>query len=144
MQQWEYIGVRLIPEADAGRITVLDPLNLKGTPLNELGRQGWEVVGVFRDNFWVLLKRPLASAAGKEAPATQQASVETLVAPRGAITDRNGVQLAISQSADDIVADPYLIKQPQSAAAKLAPLLGKSPEAVLTKLTKPHTGHGRR
>ena len=59
MQQWEYLGVRLIPEAEHGRITVLDPLALKGTALNELGRKGWEVVGVFRDNSWVLLKRPL-------------------------------------------------------------------------------------
>src|SRR3954471_18468592 len=83
MQQWEYLGVRLIPEADGGRVTVLDPLNLKGTPLNELGRQGWEVVGVFRDNFWVLLKRPLASAAGKEAPATQQASAPAPAAGGG-------------------------------------------------------------
>src|SRR3954471_13283775 len=69
MQQWEYLGVRLIPEADGGRVTVLDPLNLKGTPLNELGRQGWEVVGVFRDNFWVLLKRPRVAAAPAGAPA---------------------------------------------------------------------------
>ena len=65
MQQWEYLGVRLIPESEGGRITVLDPLSLKGTPLNALGRQGWEVVGVFRDNFWVLLKRPVAPAAAQ-------------------------------------------------------------------------------
>src|SRR5438128_1816723 len=58
MQGWEYLGVRLIPNGDSGGIVVLDPQNLKGTPLNDLGRQGWEVVGVFRDNFWVLLKRP--------------------------------------------------------------------------------------
>jgi cell division protein FtsI/penicillin-binding protein 2 len=76
----------------------------------------------------------------RQAAATQQATVQTLVAPRGAITDRNGVQLAISESADDIVADPYLIKQPQSAAASLAPLLGKSQAKVLALLTKPHTG----
>jgi|SRR5689334_16478812 len=83
MQQWEYLGVRLIPEAEGGRITVLDPLGLKGTPLNELGRQGWEVVGVFRDNFWVLLKRPLASAADKEAAPAQQASAPPAGAPAG-------------------------------------------------------------
>src|SRR6478672_11986132 len=89
MQQWEYLGVRLIPEADGGRITVLDPLSLKGTPLNELGRQGWEVVGVFRDNFWVLLKRPLAAPATgapgapqstTAAPPTPTPSVESAVA----------------------------------------------------------------
>ena len=74
MQQWEYLGVRLIPESEGGRITVLDPLRLKGTPLNELGRQGWEVVGVFRDNFWVLLKRPAGAAAGQDAPPAAQAT----------------------------------------------------------------------
>lgn len=69
MQQWEYLGVRLVPESEHGRITVLDPLALKGTSLNELGRKGWEVVGVFRDNSWVLLKRPLeAQPTGATAP----------------------------------------------------------------------------
>ena len=51
MQQWEYMGVRLMPDSEKGRIIVMDPAGWKGTPLNELGRQGWEVVGVFRDNF---------------------------------------------------------------------------------------------
>jgi cell division protein FtsI/penicillin-binding protein 2 len=82
----------------------------------------------------------LRSGSLRHAAATQQASVQTLAAPRGAIVDRNGVPLAISEAADDIVADPYLIKQPQAAASRLAPLLGQSPEAVLTLVTKPHTG----
>jgi cell division protein FtsI/penicillin-binding protein 2 len=76
----------------------------------------------------------------RQAAATQQATVQTLAAPRGAITDRNGVQLAISESADDIVADPYLIKRPHDAAAALAPLLGKSAQVVDAQVTKPHTG----
>ena len=54
----------------------MDPAGWKGTPLNELGRQGWEVVGVFRDNFWVLLKRPL--------PAPGAAPVTATAAPAGA------------------------------------------------------------
>ena len=41
------------------------------------------------------------------------------------ITDRNGVDLAISESADDVIADDFLIKQPLATAQKLAPLLGK-------------------
>jgi cell division protein FtsI/penicillin-binding protein 2 len=56
------------------------------------------------------------------------------------ITDRRGVELAVSESADDVVADPYLIKDPQRVAQQLAPLLGKPFATVLTQVTKPHTG----
>lgn len=76
----------------------------------------------------------------KEVAATQQVTKVTLPAPRGSITDRNGVELAISQTAYDIAADPYLIKDPATVAAKLAPLLHRSQTKVLTLLSKPHTG----
>jgi cell division protein FtsI/penicillin-binding protein 2 len=74
------------------------------------------------------------------AAATQQVVQETVPAPRGTITDANGVQLAISESADDVVADPYLIKHPQSVAQRIAPLLGRPVSTVYAGLTKPHTG----
>jgi cell division protein FtsI/penicillin-binding protein 2 len=76
----------------------------------------------------------------RRAAATQQVTTTTIPAARGTITDRKGVELAISESADDIVADPYLIKHPQSVAQKLTPLLGKPLSAVLEGLTKPRTG----
>jgi cell division protein FtsI/penicillin-binding protein 2 len=76
----------------------------------------------------------------RKAAATQQVQTVTIPAARGAITDRNGVELAVSEAADDIVADPYLIKNPQAAAQQLAPLLGKPLPTVLQLLTKPHTG----
>ena len=76
----------------------------------------------------------------QRAAATQQVSNIVLPAPRGTITDREGVELAISEAADDIAADPYLIKNPVRAAEQLAPLLGKSQLSVLQLLTKPHTG----
>ena len=66
----------------------------------------------------------VSAAGAPPGRATQQVSTTTIPAPRGTITDRNGVELAISESADDIVADPYLIKNPISTAQKLAPLLG--------------------
>ena len=53
----------------------------------------------------------------QHAAATQQVTNVTIPAPRGTITDRNGVELAISESADDIVADPYLIKNPVDGRA---------------------------
>jgi cell division protein FtsI (penicillin-binding protein 3) len=65
---------------------------------------------------------------------------EVVPAPRGTITDRNGAELAISEAADDVVADPFLIKQPQAAAAQLAPLLGKPFTTVLSEVTRPRTG----
>ncbi len=76
----------------------------------------------------------------QQVAATQQVSTEVIPAYRGMITDRNGVQLAISESADDIAADPYLIKDPQSAASRIAPLLHRPYTTVLEALTKPHTG----
>ncbi|HEY2258547.1 MAG TPA: penicillin-binding protein 2 [Solirubrobacteraceae bacterium] len=76
----------------------------------------------------------------QHAAVSQQITQNVVPAARGTITDRNGVQLAISESADDIVVDPYLIKHPLPAAQKLAPLLGLPVLTVLAKITKPHTG----
>jgi cell division protein FtsI/penicillin-binding protein 2 len=49
---------------------------------------------------------------------SQQITNVPIPAARGAITDRDGVQLALSESAADIIADPYLIKRgdPQARA----------------------------
>ncbi len=46
----------------------------------------------------------------------------------------------MSESADDVIADPFLIKDPQRAAQELAPLSGVPFNTVLTGVTKPHTG----
>jgi cell division protein FtsI/penicillin-binding protein 2 len=72
--------------------------------------------------------------------ATQQVTTTVIPAARGMITDRNGVELAISESADDVVADPYLVKNPVAAAQRVAPLLGKPLLSVIAELTKPRTG----
>ena len=76
----------------------------------------------------------------QKAAATQQVVKELLPAPRGTITDDHGVQLAISESAEDVVGDPYLVKHPQAVAQRLAPLLGRPVSALYRDLTKPHTG----
>jgi cell division protein FtsI/penicillin-binding protein 2 len=76
----------------------------------------------------------------ERAATTQQVSNVVVPAPRGAITDRDGAELAISESADDIVADPYLIKNAVSASAQLSSLLGVPQLTVLKRLTRPHTG----
>jgi cell division protein FtsI (penicillin-binding protein 3) len=76
----------------------------------------------------------------ERAAATQQVSDVVVPAPRGMITDREGAELAISESADDIVADPYLIKNAISASAELSPALGEPQLKMQTLLTKPNTG----
>jgi cell division protein FtsI/penicillin-binding protein 2 len=76
------------------------------------------------------------SAALRKVAHTQQVTDETVPAQRGTITDRDGTILATSEPADDISATPYLVKQPLAAAGRLAPLLGRSREHVLTDLSE--------
>lgn len=72
----------------------------------------------------------------KRAAVTQQVQTITLPAPRGTITDRSGAVLALSESASDISATPYLIRDPNRAAAALAPLLQDDEADVLEKLNE--------
>ena len=61
----------------------------------------------------------------------------TLHAARGSIVDRNGVALAYTADAKDIVADPTMIKEENrlTYAMMLSPLVGKSVAAVDTLLS---------
>jgi cell division protein FtsI (penicillin-binding protein 3) len=72
----------------------------------------------------------------RKAASNEQLSYETVNAPRGTITDRNGVDLAVSEPAQDISADPYLITDPLESARKLAPLLGAPQSTVLRELSE--------
>ncbi len=72
----------------------------------------------------------------KNAAATQQVADVQLPALRGSITDRTGTELAVSEPASDVSATPYLVKDPQAAANKLAPILGVAPGDLLQKLTE--------
>ncbi|MFN8205505.1 MAG: penicillin-binding protein 2, partial [Solirubrobacteraceae bacterium] len=76
----------------------------------------------------------------KHAAVSQQVSTVTVPARRGAIVDREDVPLAVSEPADDIAATPYLIKDPGSAAAKIAKILGLDEGELLKKLTRRDTG----
>ncbi len=72
----------------------------------------------------------------RRAASDQQLTHETVMAPRGTITDRNGVEVAVSEPAQDIAADPYLVTDPLGASQRLAPLLGQAPDRVLRKLSE--------
>jgi cell division protein FtsI (penicillin-binding protein 3) len=76
------------------------------------------------------------SAALREHAQAEHETIESAPAPRGTITDRNGVVLAVSEPADDVSADPYLVKDPLAAAGKLAPLLGEPSATILVKLSE--------
>jgi cell division protein FtsI/penicillin-binding protein 2 len=79
----------------------------------------------------------------RQAAVSQQITKVPIPAVRGAITDRNGVELALSESAADIIADPYLIRRgnPMQMAQTMAPLLHMPVLKVLTAITKPHTAY---
>jgi len=81
----------------------------------------------------------LHSGTLRRAARNQQLTSETVPAQRGTITDRNGIDLAVSEPAQDISATPYLIKNPLRASQQLAPLLGQSQATLLADLSE-HTG----
>jgi cell division protein FtsI (penicillin-binding protein 3) len=58
----------------------------------------------------------------------------TLLAPRGEITDLNGIPFARSISAINIVVDQTMIVDPQKIAQIAAPILNKSESEILSKI----------
>ena len=67
----------------------------------------------------------------RKVAATQQTAKVTVPAERGAITDRNGIELAVSQPATTVAVTPYLIKDPAKVAAKLARPLRTPEDEIL-------------
>jgi cell division protein FtsI (penicillin-binding protein 3) len=65
---------------------------------------------------------------------SQQVATVTVPARRGTITDRHGIELAVSEPADDIAANPMLIKDPVGVANRIAPLIGVPAKDLLDKL----------
>jgi cell division protein FtsI (penicillin-binding protein 3) len=78
----------------------------------------------------------LHSGTLRRAARSQQLTYEKLPAQRGTITDRDGVDLAISEPAQDVSATPYLIKNPLKVSAELAPLLGLTQAKTLARLSE--------
>jgi cell division protein FtsI (penicillin-binding protein 3) len=70
----------------------------------------------------------------KRAANSQQVATGTNPARRGTITDRHGIELAVSEPADDIAANPMLIKDPVGVANRIAPLIGVPAKDLLDKL----------
>jgi cell division protein FtsI/penicillin-binding protein 2 len=70
----------------------------------------------------------------KERAVTQQEEDLTVAARRGTIFDRHGLELAVSEDAVTVFANPFLIHDPAKVTARLAPLLGMPEEDLLRKL----------
>jgi cell division protein FtsI (penicillin-binding protein 3) len=79
--------------------------------------------------------------AGLSADARSQ-QTETVPVPglRGAILDRKGRELAVSEDAADVVATPYQVKDPERMAERLAPILNSSDEEILKALASGSEG----
>lgn len=82
----------------------------------------------------------IKSQSLSKAAVSQQVSDVTVPAPRGTITDRHGVELAVSQTASDVAATPYLIKDQLRVAERIAPILGQDKRDLLPKLSLRNTG----
>ncbi len=74
----------------------------------------------------------------RKAGSAEHLTEEAVNPRRGSITDRDGVALAVSEPAQDLSADPYLVRNPLALSRRLAPLLGQSSSSVLEKLSEHH------
>lgn len=89
-----------------------------------------------------LVEFQLTSAPTYRALGVQETVVtQTEPAVRGAIYDREGSVLAMSQPVDVVVADPLIIDHPRAEAAALASLLGMSTTTLDTELSNRSTGY---
>lgn len=105
-------------------------------------RRLWATVAVVSLLLAVVLARlvwlqGMDSAGYALAASDEKHEFVTLHAARGSIVDRNGVPLAYTADAKDIVADPTMVPAADRLeyATMLAPLLGKSVIAVADQLT---------
>jgi cell division protein FtsI/penicillin-binding protein 2 len=75
----------------------------------------------------------------RKAGSEEHLTAEPVSSRRGSISDRDGIDLAVSEPAQDLSVDPYLIRDPLEVARRLAPLVGQSQSSVLAKLSE-HRG----
>ena len=71
---------------------------------------------------------------------SQHAETVTVPGVRGAILDRNGHELAVSEDAASVFATPYQVEDPPKAAARLAGILDVDETTLLKQLSDPDSG----
>jgi cell division protein FtsI/penicillin-binding protein 2 len=72
--------------------------------------------------------------------AAQQVQEMTVPARRGAITDRNGVELAVSEDSATVFANPAQVRDPIGVAHRLAPVLGRPFQRLVQNLSDRRRG----
>jgi cell division protein FtsI (penicillin-binding protein 3) len=91
------------------------------------------VLASFRAVQLSILKGPSLSDAARA-----QSSISATTRPRrGAIMDRNGVPLAVSRPAADVIALPQKMRDHAANAERLARSLGSTPDEILGRLREP-------
>src|SRR3954452_21995792 len=70
----------------------------------------------------------------------QQVEELDVAAQRGTITDRNGLELAVSEDSASVYANPFLIKDPASVAGQLSPWTGVDYDTLRAKLANRKRG----
>src|SRR5205085_6772178 len=76
----------------------------------------------------------VSAAQYEKLGANQRIRKITLAAERGAIFDRNGVDLALSVNQQTVWANPKVVTDPAGTAAKLAPVLGMDKKVLTDRL----------
>ena len=76
----------------------------------------------------------------RERAVAQQVEEVDVPARRGAIVDRHGVELAVSEEAVSVFANPKQIDQPASVAARVAPVIERPVDEVLGLLSDRERG----
>ncbi len=79
---------------------------------------------------------------GQYSAEAQNQQVETVVVPgsRGAILDRTGRELAVSEDAATVIATPYQVEDPEATAHKLAKVLDSNENEILASLADRESG----
>ena len=70
----------------------------------------------------------------------QQVEDVDVSARRGSITDRKGLELAVSEDSSSVYANPFIIKDPASVAGQLSPLTGIDYDTLVRKLANRKQG----
>src|SRR5947209_6767906 len=82
----------------------------------------------------------IKSSSLKSRALAQQVENIAVPARRGTITDRNGVELAVSEDSVTVFANPRIVKDPAGTASKLAPFLGVPYQPLLGVLSNRSRG----